>query len=513
MLGLLTIVCGLFAYHVWVNYLLIDDAFISFRYSDNLVRGHGLRWNPGEQPVEGYTNFLWVMLMALGLEFGITPELFSSVLGIICGIGVLALVFSYGRSQWGALHPLTWVPLIVMCCSRSFTAWCSGGLASMCFTLLGFGAVTAYLSESEAQKRWPLASAGLLAAATLCRPEGALFALVLGALFLVEILRARRCWVSLAVWAATYWIVAGAHLAWRISYYGDWVPNTFHVKVNGVWTEQAYKYFTLFSDCYRIVWFLPLLVFAIVFHRTHRNAVFMAVLVSYLGYLTLVGGDAFEFRLLVVIFPYFYLLLMDGIDGLYSVLCKGHRLAGVAIGGLVVIALAVATLLGSDRRPVDRDVYGVSSLRGLRHYWQQRSAESKELRRYIDEGVLPNEFVCAVRGAGVVPYYTRWETVDTLGLSDRYVARLPLEQRGRIAHERRAPHAYLTERKVAVFDFSSRLLFQDPFHLKVSHQYLGLPLRVRAIRLERKQFLVFATFVSDQELEQIFRGHVILKGI
>ena len=29
----------------------LDDAFITYRYSENLARGEGIRWNPGEDPV------------------------------------------------------------------------------------------------------------------------------------------------------------------------------------------------------------------------------------------------------------------------------------------------------------------------------------------------------------------------------------------------------------------------------------------------------------------------------
>jgi len=41
-----------------------DDAMISMRYARNFVQGHGLVWNAGERPVEGYTNLLWVVVMA-----------------------------------------------------------------------------------------------------------------------------------------------------------------------------------------------------------------------------------------------------------------------------------------------------------------------------------------------------------------------------------------------------------------------------------------------------------------
>src|SRR5438105_15822381 len=61
---------------------LDDDSFISFRYARNLLRGDGLVYNPGER-VEGYTNFLWVVLSAGAMGLGVAPELAAQVLGIL----------------------------------------------------------------------------------------------------------------------------------------------------------------------------------------------------------------------------------------------------------------------------------------------------------------------------------------------------------------------------------------------------------------------------------------------
>ena len=60
--------------HAWLYRFLTDDAFISFRYSVNLAQGHGLVFNPGGERVEGYSNFLWVVILA-GLDvIGVKPE-------------------------------------------------------------------------------------------------------------------------------------------------------------------------------------------------------------------------------------------------------------------------------------------------------------------------------------------------------------------------------------------------------------------------------------------------------
>ena len=56
----------------WVS----DDAFISFRYAENLVQGLGLVFNEGER-VEGFTNFSWTLVTALAMRVGVDPVLFT----------------------------------------------------------------------------------------------------------------------------------------------------------------------------------------------------------------------------------------------------------------------------------------------------------------------------------------------------------------------------------------------------------------------------------------------------
>ena len=64
-----------------LNRFIQDDAFISFQYARNLVEGNGLTFNPGER-VEGYTNFLWTLLISAGVAIGAEPILWSYVLGL-----------------------------------------------------------------------------------------------------------------------------------------------------------------------------------------------------------------------------------------------------------------------------------------------------------------------------------------------------------------------------------------------------------------------------------------------
>lgn len=50
--------------------LTVDDAYITYRYSTNLAHGFEPTRNPGQDSVEGYTNFLWMLGHVRGSGLG-----------------------------------------------------------------------------------------------------------------------------------------------------------------------------------------------------------------------------------------------------------------------------------------------------------------------------------------------------------------------------------------------------------------------------------------------------------
>ena len=117
-----------------VAWFLTDDAFISFRYTRNLLEGHGLVFNPGER-VEGYTNFLWILeLAAIWGLFGIRPEHAAPWLSVAYTVATIAAIL-----WWVARLPslqyrglTSWMTLGLLCSSATFAAWTSL-LAFCCF--------------------------------------------------------------------------------------------------------------------------------------------------------------------------------------------------------------------------------------------------------------------------------------------------------------------------------------------------------------------------------------------
>jgi hypothetical protein len=397
---------------------------------------------------------------------------------------------------------------LALCASRSFTAWCTSGLETMFFSLLVWLATLAFLRERERGGAHPLASSLLFAGAALTRPEGAIFAAVAGALFALDVARGRRSARAAAVWLAPLVAIVGAHLLFRHAYYGAWLPNTFYAKVPGAWWGQGARYLALFHEDYRIGWFLPLLLPSLWWRRDSTVALFASASAAYLLYVLAVGGDRFEFRFLVPVLPYLYWLLGDSLS-----LCAARAPAGRArsLAGAAAVAVAAAlvaaTWLGS-RRP--ESVYlrhGVTSIQAVRQYANWRAAEGRWLRALIQDGLLPRDVVIGVTGAGALPYYTDWPTVDLHGLNDAYVARLPVAARGVIAHERMAPYAYLERREVALLDVLNRLVHDSDLERREQPvvEYDGRRLPVRAARV-RGHWLLFATTLSDAELARALPG-------
>ena len=67
----------------------IEDAAITFTYSEHLVRGEGLVTYPGGERVEGYSNALWMFVLAGLYGLGLPTWTASKILGAVLGVCLL----------------------------------------------------------------------------------------------------------------------------------------------------------------------------------------------------------------------------------------------------------------------------------------------------------------------------------------------------------------------------------------------------------------------------------------
>lgn len=510
---LIVILAGIFIYNVHRNFILPDDAFISFRYAENLVEGEGLVWNSGER-VEGYTNFLWVLLMAGAMWLGVEPEVTSVALNLLAGSAILVAIYFLSARFYGSRSPLNWVAPLLLATSSSFTAWCSGGLATMFFTCAVFLAVVAFLREREQRQKWPLMSSLLFSVASLTRPEGPLFFAIAGVYFIIDLVRRKRTVKAALVWGAPYMVIVGSHFLWRFSYYGFLFPNTFYAKVPGAMWAQGLRYYSAFFETYHAQWFLPLALLSVVWRPRFVNALFGTIVLAYGTYVAAVGGDYLEFRFLVILLPYLYWLTVDGISRLaYAPNGEPRPAVAKVVAVVCAMALVLTTATGSVKGESLADLLrlGTASLDFIRADTERRTVQGRFLAELIDEGLLPYDTVICVGAAGIVPYYSGLPTVDRLGLNDVEIAHMPSKDWGLAGHTRDATPEYLRKRGVVIMvdsvldwmhDQPTYDRENDPYNQAMPEWQRQLPLRV--VKAKDK-YLFFVSMVPEVRFQEVFK--------
>jgi len=305
----------------------------------------------------------------------------------------------------------------------------------------------------------------------------------------------RRRVRPLVIWAVVVGVTIGTHLLWRHAYYGAWVPNTFAAKVPAAWWDQGLKYAYDFTRAYGVPLFAPLVVWAQWRHPDRHRLLIAACVATYVLYVIAVGGDHFEFRFWIPVLPLTYWLVADAVERLRP---------SKWLAALAAAALIGATVHGSWQS--DRDQlppwHGINSVANIKGYAAHRAREGRRLRQLIDAGLLDAQLLLGVTGAGAVPYYTDWPTVDRHGLNDRYIANLPVVERSVMGHEHDAPLEYLERRRVVINDAFNQLVFWNAEDIPAAGDWLEpRPLYIADLG---DAYLVFDSFVPEAEVRQAF---------
>lgn len=223
--------------HAWPSIpTTVDDAWISARYAWHLADGHGLVYNADEPPVEGYTNLLWVLLLALahvvGLPLAQTMTwggLLFGVLGLVAAAGLTAALSRGDAGPSERPHPTILLAPLLLAASPHYAVGATNGLESAMYASALLAAVWGVL---VARGRGARFSVGLgLGALGLVRPEGAAMG---GVLVAYDLLTRRRRLGRPDTWipAITFGGCTGLTLLWRWATYGALVPNTFDAKAS-----------------------------------------------------------------------------------------------------------------------------------------------------------------------------------------------------------------------------------------------------------------------------------------
>ena len=199
--ALVVIACAAAAllYVGWRTFwFLTDDAFISYRYISNSLLGHGYVWNPPPfQPVEGYTNFLWIVLLDLVWRLlGVAPPESANLIALAFSFGTvviaaaLTLRIPWSRSLEAYRIPCVALVLLGILGNRSFLAWTSSGLETAMFNFLVLSWLYFVLTK-PVNGLWVFATTASSSLLALTRPDGLLFVAATFASIAIATIRSR----------------------------------------------------------------------------------------------------------------------------------------------------------------------------------------------------------------------------------------------------------------------------------------------------------------------------------
>jgi hypothetical protein len=237
--GLFLVLCATFYAYT------VDDAYICLRYARNLTNNFGLVFSTdGSPPVEGYTNFLWILLEALPFLLGLPEGMILhavKTIGILFGLGTVILTYRFTQFLTEDKNAGSLAALFVACVPH-LAFWSVGGLeTSMYIFWLTAGLLRYFMEEREEKAH--VGSAVCFTLMAFTRPEGLFFALVIFLWDSATALLGRRTASNSPRWhiapgLAVFALCYGAYFAWRWSYYGFPFPNTYYARSGLISIEQ-----------------------------------------------------------------------------------------------------------------------------------------------------------------------------------------------------------------------------------------------------------------------------------
>jgi len=280
-----------------------EDAFITFRYSRNLANGLGARYNLGDQlPVEGYSNFLW-MLIAAGFEFvGLDVTFWMPLISFGTGLWLLWMLLHTMHARLGMSLTVTGLAGAVFALFSPVAVWTTTGLATMPQSALMFAAFI-WLAYGDGRKD-ALIAGGFALLLALVRTEGVAWAVVLAGCAAVSLhLRGQNLKRPLAGYFGLLITTFSLYFAWRYSYYDKLFSNTAHAKVD--LSAQSIARGIQYVSYYGILMLTPLAMIPACFvatfgKRRAHGVAFAALSVGVPMYALLVSGDYMAyFRMMV----------------------------------------------------------------------------------------------------------------------------------------------------------------------------------------------------------------------
>ncbi|HHI78434.1 MAG TPA: hypothetical protein ENK02_00465 [Planctomycetes bacterium] len=222
-----------------------EDAYILFRYAENLGDGYGIVSYPGGTTQEGASSLFLLLLLALGRTLDLSVPLLSKWIGVSSLLGSLGILWSWGRECAKGENSLSHAGLFLgVACLASLllpveiAVWSTAGLETLLtaflFLFLAYSIWKAGEKDSLGGWTWTVALVAFIAANT--RPEGLLYTLATFPLILLlRLSRGKRLLGSLLPLLpplAILLLLEGSTLFLKFIYFGSIWSNPTFVKLS-----------------------------------------------------------------------------------------------------------------------------------------------------------------------------------------------------------------------------------------------------------------------------------------
>ena len=384
----------------------VDDAYTTFVYAKNLVEGHGLTYNG--VVVEGYSNFLWTVMIAPFIAVHWDPLLVARGLSLVLACACIWLANQIMRQMAPASHwPIRLLPLLTLDLNAPLAAWTQGGLETL---LAAFWLTLFVYVEGQPARHPRFISPVVVLAAALTRPEGALLFPVL---LLFRLAIRRQPWRQVLAPALLFAVPYGGYLAWRYATYGYLLPNTAFLKLGPIPLDALLA----------VQWMLgylvlrPMLAILMAIGLLHllRSRQFweaqwllVAMTVGTVILFVLYAGPDWmpHYRYLAPVVPLLCLFIAHSLTAFRRPLVR-----------LAMVALTVAAILMGLAMSA---VFYLPLSPAFGNYTDGLIAGGEWLR----ENTGPDDKI-AVVDAGALAYYSGRPLIDILGLNDVHIAHSP----------------------------------------------------------------------------------------
>ncbi|MCP4569507.1 MAG: hypothetical protein GY841_18175 [FCB group bacterium] len=330
---LLVLVSGVYIFHLahYGNYI-IDDAGISYTYARNLADGYGLVFNIGGEKVEGYSNPLWVFVLASLIKLRLfDPVLTPKFISVLLNIFSFFMIFRFFRDLRPGIPAIITAFFVSMTLALnvSLTVWSGAGLENALYGfLILLGGFRLY-RELSGSTRYAL-TGFIFFLIAITRPEGIVYAAAGGLAGLILLRRgrsARFMIINTLIFLGCFFLY---HL-WHYQYFAEWLPNTYYAKQRNVplvyrLTNLEWHGWTYIKNCisdYRLYLLLPLA--GLGYFRRPRGPIliFTALILVSLALVVVTGADwMMQYRLL---HPFIMLIIVSAGLGCFLIISEPRR--------------------------------------------------------------------------------------------------------------------------------------------------------------------------------------------